>query len=89
MEASSTPSGAGSTLASPAAAAQRENPPNVVLVNPPVPLSLQGTMPSKYRGGGPERTARGRGISPLVVFGLVVLALVAGFLCGWAVGRAT
>jgi hypothetical protein len=87
--ASANAGGSGGTLASPAVPAARpDNPPNVLLVAP-APSAFQGTMPSPERASGLGRASNRRGIAVPWVVLLVILALSAGFLCGWAVGRAT
>jgi serine/threonine-protein kinase len=75
--------GAFGTLASPAAAPVAEPPAHIVVV-PPGPLG--GTLPSKDRK---SRSRARRGVRPLLVALLVACALSAGFLLGWAVGRAS
>jgi eukaryotic-like serine/threonine-protein kinase len=75
--------GAFGTLASPAAAPVAEPPAHIVVV-PPGPLG--GTLPSKDRK---SRARARRGVRPLLVALLVACALSAGFLLGWAVGRAS
>jgi serine/threonine-protein kinase len=76
---------AGGTLASPAPAQEVvEHRPQVVVISPQ--KSLDETLPSKdlpmIRG------SIVRGVTPVVLVLLVLGALVAGFLLGWAFGRA-
>jgi len=79
----------GGTLASPAAPVHIESVPQVVMVNPAMASPFTGTLPSKDPGEKRGRPSNRPGISVMFVVVLVVLALSAGFLCGWAVGRAT
>jgi serine/threonine protein kinase len=78
------PRPAGSTLSSPAAPAVIEPPVNVVLAAPKA--SFGETLPSK---DGPRASGRigRRVVSVKLVVVLVLAALVAGFLLGWAFGR--
>jgi serine/threonine-protein kinase len=76
--------GPGGTLASPHGRSVTEPPPQVVMVG-----ASQGTLPSENL---PMFSARGaldrrRGVVPWLVIVLVVGALVAGFLLGYATGR--
>jgi hypothetical protein len=73
--------GPSGTLASPHGRSVTEPPPQVVMVG------SQGTLPSENL---PMFSARGearRGVAPWLVIVLVVGALVAGFLLGFATGR--
>jgi serine/threonine protein kinase len=79
----------GGTLASPAAVVHIESVPQVVMVNPAMGSPFMGTLPSKDRERKRGRSSNRPGISVTIVVVLVALALSAGFLCGWAVGRAT
>jgi serine/threonine protein kinase len=85
---SKTPPGAsGTTLASPAAPPVADPTPHVVIVRSEPPLAepapaMDRTLPS---GDRPRIRA---GVAPVLVVLLVVVALVAGFLLGWALGRA-
>jgi serine/threonine-protein kinase len=81
------PRPAGSTLSSPAAPAVVEPPVNVAMAAPKA--SFGETLPSKDgpRGSRDKRGAGGRVVSVKLVVALVLAALVAGFLLGWAFGR--
>jgi hypothetical protein len=77
------------TLASPIASPVADPPAHVVVV-PPSPLG--GTLPSKDRPSRPSRPSRysaRRGLAPAFVALLVACGLLAGFLLGLAVGRAS
>jgi serine/threonine-protein kinase len=74
------------TLASPAAPAVADPPAHVVVV-PPSPLG--GTLPSKDRPSRHSRLSARRGVEPTFVALLVACGLLAGFLLGLAVGRAS
>jgi hypothetical protein len=74
----------GDTLESTPAVALVHAPPQPVVVIEPPPVS--DTLPSKdlpIFGRGRFR----RGVPPGIVVGLVAMALVAGFLIGWALAR--
>ena len=79
------PRPAGSTLSSPAAPAVVEPPVNVVLAPPKA--SFGETLPSKDGPRASSRRGSGRVVSVNLVVILVLTALVAGFLLGWAFGR--
>jgi serine/threonine-protein kinase len=81
------PRPARSTLSSPAAPAVVEPPVNVAMAAPKA--SFGETLPSKDgpRAGRDKRGAGGRVVSVNLVAALVLAALVAGFLLGWAFGR--
>ncbi len=81
------PRPAGSTLSSPAAPAVIEPPVNVVMAAPKA--SFGETLPSKDdpRASGASSRMGKRAVSVKLVVVLVLAALVAGFLLGWAFGR--
>jgi eukaryotic-like serine/threonine-protein kinase len=81
------PRAPGGTLSSPAAPAVVEPPVNVVLAPPKA--SFGETLPSKDgpRATRDKRGAGGRVVSVNLLVALVLAALVAGFLLGWAFGR--
>jgi serine/threonine-protein kinase len=72
--------GSSGTLASPAAPAVVDPLPRVVVVDPP--RRSGDVAPSSGR-----RASGGRGIAPGAVVGLVLAALLVGFLLGWSVAR--
>jgi serine/threonine protein kinase len=80
--------GPGGTLASPHGRSVTEPPPQVVMVGSPHGGASHGTLPSENL---PMFSAHGlsrRGVVPWLVIVLVVGALIAGFLLGYATARA-
>ncbi len=76
--------GPGGTLASPHGRSVTEPPPQVVMVG-----ASHGTLPSENLPMfSPHGAARRRGVAPWLVIVLVVGALIAGFLLGYATARA-
>ncbi len=73
--------GPGGTLASPHGHSATEPPPRIVVV------SSQGTLPSENLPMFSAHAAARRGVAPWLVIVLVVGALVAGFLLGFATAR--
>ena len=83
------PTTPGGTLTSPRSRTVSEHPPSVVMIQ--APQSRDGTLPSEHlpmmqKGGFVPMAAR-TGIAPAIVVVLVMLALVAGFLLGFAAAR--
>ena len=77
--------GPGGTLASPYGRSVTEPPPQVIMVG----ASQHGTLPSENLPMfSPHGAARRRGVAPWLVIVLVVGALIAGFLLGYATARA-
>ena len=77
--------GPGGTLASPHGRSVTEPPPQVIMVG----ASQHGTLPSENLPMfSPHGAARRRGVAPWLVIVLVVGALIAGFLLGYATARA-
>ncbi|MFO0677853.1 MAG: protein kinase [Polyangiaceae bacterium] len=85
------PTTPGGTLTSPRSRTVSEHPPAVVMVQ--APSSRDGTLPSEHlpmvqkRGFAPARVVGG--VPPVLVVVLVLLALLAGFLLGFATARHT
>jgi len=76
--------GPGGTLASPHGRSVTEPPPQVIMVG-----ASHGTLPSENLPMfSPHGAARRRGVAPWLVIVLVVCALIAGFLLGYATARA-
>jgi hypothetical protein len=76
--------GPGGTLASPHGRSVTEPPPQVIMVG-----ASNGTLPSENLPMfSPHGAARRRGVAPWLVIVLVVGALIAGFLLGYATARA-
>ena len=82
------PRGGGGTLSSPVAAPVVDPPVNVVIA-PPKGAGFGETLPSKDgpRSSRSKKGSTGRLVSVNLVIMLVLTALVAGFLLGWAFGR--
>ena len=80
--ATETSKGPGGTLASPRGPAVSEPPPQVILAG-----AAAGTLPSENLPMLAPHGARPRGVAPWVVILLVVGALVAGFVLGFATAR--